>query len=150
MSQPKFITHPSYDQLHNAAITITREARTLAWIDCVIAPVRGGMMFGAVASHKLNVPMIALHYSSKNGNGDDKNHQNILPELDQYQTLFLVDDIIDSGATLTEIVKFYTERGHKVITASYHFKDGASFHPDLYFWRIPMDSEFIVYPYENC
>jgi hypoxanthine-guanine phosphoribosyltransferase len=108
------------------------------------------MMFGAIASHKLNVPMIALHYSSKHGNGDDKNHQNILPELDQYKTLFLVDDIIDSGATLTEIVKFYTERGNKVITGSYHFKDGASFHPDLYFWRIPSDSEFIVYPYENC
>ncbi len=149
MSQPKFITHPSYDQLHNAAITMTKEARTLGWIDCVVAPVRGGLLFGTVASHKLNVPMIAIHYSSKDGKGDDKNHDNYLPDMGDYKTLLLVDDIVDSGATLAEIVNFYTKRGHTVITAAYHFKDNASFHPDLYFWRIPADSEFIVFPYEN-
>jgi hypothetical protein len=41
MSQPKFITNPSYDQLHNAAIAMVREARTLGWIDGVLAPFTG-------------------------------------------------------------------------------------------------------------
>lgn len=150
MAQPKFITDPSYDALHNAAVTMVREARTFGWIDAVLAPVRGGLLFGVIASHKLNVPVIPLQYSSKAGAGDDKNHANVLPELaDNVRTVLLVDDIVDSGHTLAEIVKHYTEAGIKVITAVIHYKEGAVFHPDLYYWRIPADSEFINYPYEN-
>lgn len=149
MAQPKFITHPSYDALHNAAITMVREARTYGWIDTILAPVRGGLMFGVIASHKLNVPLITLSYSSKQGAGDDKNHSNILPLLpDGVKTVLLVDDIVDTGRTLDEIVEYYRLMDIKVITAAFHYKEGAAFHPDLYYWRIPKDSEFINYPYE--
>lgn len=149
MSQPNFITSPNYDQLHNAAVTIVREARTLAWIDCIVAPVRGGLCFGVVASHKLNVPLYPAHFSSKKGKGDDKNHANTLPDVGEAKTILLVDDIADSGHTLKEITEHYESKGHKVISAVFHFKEGAVHHPDLYFWRIPADSEFINYPYEN-
>ena len=148
MAQPKFITNPTYDALHNAAITIVREARTLDWIDAVVAPARGGLMFGVIASHKLNVPMITIKYSSKSGRGDDKNHDNVLPDIDA-KTILLVDDIVDSGLTMKEIVEYYTAKGVRVISAAFHYKEGAVFHPELYFWRIPADSEFINYPYEN-
>ena len=148
MSQPKFITNPTYDQLHNAAIAMVREARTLGWIDRVLAPSRGGLWHGVIASHKLNVPMTPIEYSSKAGAGDDKNHGNILPGVEG-KTLYLVEDIVDSGHTMKEIAEYYTQQGHTVITAAFHYKEGAVFHPDLYFWRIPVDSEFITYPYEN-
>lgn len=149
MSQPKFITHPSYDHLHHAAIQMVTEARGLGWIDAVLAPSRGGLLFGVVASHKLNVPLIPICYSSKQGAGDDKNHDNILPILSpNIKTVLLVDDIIDSGLTIKEIVDHYTLQNVRVITAVYHYKDGAAYHPDLYYWRIPSDSEFIIYPYE--
>ena len=149
MSQPKFITTPSYDALHSAAITMVREARTFGWIDCVVAPARGGLLHGVIASHKLNVPLVAINYSSKRGAGDDKNHANELPSLEQYPTLYLTEDISDSGHTLSEISEFYIERGHKVITSVFHYKESSIFHPDLYFWRIPHDSEFITMPWEN-
>ena len=150
MGQPKFITQPSYDQLHNAALAIVREARTLAWIDRIVAPCRGGLWFGVLASHKLNVPLTPVSYSSKTGNGDDKNHANELPVLpEDVKTILLLDDIIDSGHTLKEISAHYAGQGIKVITGVFHYKEGSVFHPDLYFWRIPSDSEFIVYPYEN-
>jgi len=148
MAQPKFITNPTYDALHNAAITIVREARTIDWIDAVVAPARGGFLFGVIASHKLNVPLIPIQYSSKAGRGDDKNHENALPDI-AVKTVLLVDDIIDSGLTMKEIVEYYTAKGVRVISAAFHYKEGAAFHPDLYFWRIPADSEFINYPYEN-
>lgn len=148
MSQPNFITHPSYDQLHSAAITMVREARTLGWIDKIVAPSRGGLLFGMIASHKLNVPLVPIQYSSKTGNGDDKNHDNVLPDLGDCKIIYLVDDIIDSGNSLKEISDYYTNKGIKVITSVFHYKENAIFHPDLYFWRIPADSEFIVFPYE--
>lgn len=150
MAQPKFITRPSYDMLHTAALTMVREAREHGWIDAVLAPARGGLFFGVIASHKLNVPMVALNYSSKTGNGDDKQHSNVLPELGaEVKTVLLVDDIVDSGNTMKEISLYYMERGIKVISAAFHYKDNADFHPSLYFWRTPKNSEFIVYPYEN-
>lgn len=148
MAQPKFITNPTYDQMHNAAITMVREARTLAWLDCIVAPARGGLMFGVIASHKLNIPVYPALYSSKKGNGDDKNHANVLPDVGDVKTILLVDDIVDSGETLKEIVEHYEGLGYKVITAVFHYKEGAVFHPNLYYWRIPADSEFITYPYE--
>jgi xanthine phosphoribosyltransferase len=149
MSQPKFITNPTYDMLHSAAITMTREARTLGkWIDCVAAPVKGGLLFGMIAATKLNVPLVTLHYSSKAGKGDDKNHANTLQPID-CKTILLVDDIIDSGETMKEIVDHYTSQGHVVVTAVFHFKETAVFHPDLYFWQIPGDSEFIQYSWEH-
>lgn len=149
MSQPNFITNPSYDQLHNAAITIVREARTYGWIDAVVAPSRGGLMFGVIASHKLNVPLIPVTYSSRVGKGDDKNHDNVLPYINA-KTILLVDDIVDSGQTMCEIVEHYHTKGVNVITAAFHYKEGAVMQPTVYFWRIPADSEFINYPYENC
>lgn len=150
MGQPKFITDPTYDALHNAAVTMVREARGHGWIDAVLAPVRGGLLFGVIASHKLNVPLIPLHYSSKSGKGDDKTQTNVLTALaNGIKTVLLVDDIIDSGNTLKEIVDAYETNGIKVITAVFHYKEGAVFVPDLYYWRIPADSEFINYPYES-
>ncbi len=149
MPQPKFITDPSYDSLHTAAVTMVKEARTHGWIDAVLAPVRGGLMFGVIASHKLNVPLYPLFYSSKNGAGDDKTQPNVLVALPQaIKTVLLVDDIADSGNTLKEIVEAYEHNGVKVITAVFHYKEGGVYHPDLYYWRIPADSEFINYPYE--
>lgn len=148
MPQPLFITNPSYDMLHTAALVMVKEARKLGWIDAIIAPVRGGLMFGVIASHKLNVPLVTVNYSSKTGAGDDKNHANVLPMGEYGQTILLVDDIVDTGNTMKEIVEHYTNKGLKVITAAFHYKEGAAFHPDLYFWRIPADSEFISYPYE--
>jgi len=148
MAQPKFITDPSYEMLHTAALVMVKEARKLGWIDAIIAPVRGGLLFGVIASHKLNVPLTTVNYSSKSGEGDDKNHDNVLPLGSFGQTILLVDDIVDSGNTMKEIVDHYTSMGIKVITAAFHYKENAAFHPDLYFWRIPEDSEFINYPYE--
>lgn len=151
MSQPKFITDPSYDSLHNAAVTMVREARTHGVIDRVLAPIRGGLLFGVIASHTLNVPLQPVGYSSKIGAGDDKNHANVLPvfETGSPITVLLVDDIVDSGHTLGEIVEFYKSYPNvRIITACFHYKEGASFQPTLYYWRIPADSSFVMYPYE--
>lgn len=149
MAQPKFITKPSYDHLHHAAIAMIREARTHGWIDAIVAPARGGLLFGMIASHKLNVPMHAVAYSSKNGAGDDKNHTNTLPDLPGVNRILLVDEICDSGHTLKEIVDHYMSKGIDVITAVFHQKDGAAYDPTIYYWRIPKDSEFIDYPWEG-
>jgi hypoxanthine phosphoribosyltransferase len=149
MSQPKFITSPSYDALHSAAVMMVREIRTMGWIDAVVAPARGGLLFGVIASHKLNVPLIPVSYSSKSGAGDDKNHSNELPEMSgSINTILITDDIVDSGKTLKEMVRHYEDHGIKVLTAAFHFKESAVYHPSVYYWRIPEDSEFINYPYE--
>ena len=148
LMQPRFITHPSYDQLHNAAITMVNEAASTGIFDMVVAPARGGLLFGVIASHKLNIPLVTVNYSSKHGQGDDKNHDNVLPVFEGKQKIFLAEDLVDSGESLKEIVEHFTKQGHTVTTAVFHYKESSVFHPNLYWWRIPKDSEFFCYPFE--
>ena len=128
---------------------MVREARQLHWIDAIVAPSRGGLLFGVIASHRLNVPLEHVIYSSKAGKVDDKNHANALPDMaSDVKTILLVDDLNDSGNTMKEIHDYYREKGLRVITAVFHYKEGSVFKPDMYFWHIPIDSPFIDYPYE--
>jgi hypothetical protein len=50
---------------------------------------------------------------------------------------------------MREIVEHYKMGDTKIITAVFHYKESSVFHPDLYWWRIPEDSGWIVYPFES-
>ncbi|MGL5915803.1 MAG: phosphoribosyltransferase family protein [Culicoidibacterales bacterium] len=94
--------------------------------------------------------MIHFDYSSKRGAGDDKNHSNQLPILDpSYKRVLIIDDIVDTGNSLLELRDHFSSAACTVLTAAIHFKENAVITPDLYYWRIPSDSVFITYPYEQ-
>ena len=145
---PSFVLHPSYAMLHLAVIDICKLIATEQNINTIVAPIRGGLLFGVVASHMLKLPLVCANYSSKRGMGDDKNHKNTLPKVKAKSTVLIVDDIADSGHTLYEIKEHYEKKGCTVITAVFHFKQGSIITPDYFWWHIPNDSPFIDYPYE--
>lgn len=126
----------------------------------IIGLARGGLIPAVIISHALNIPMIAANYSSVNGRGDDRNHDNKLPpivgpivsgtgQLPHMPELLLVDDLTDSGNTMREVYDHYTGLGHKVRTACLYHKEGSVHVPDFCWKRLPEDAGWIIFPFEN-
>ncbi len=142
-------SHPTYDQLgiicKGIADTVVRDHHKP---DIVIGVARGGLMPAVHVSHCLHVPMVAVSYSSKQGNGDNKNHSNQLPTLKQRKIL-IVDDIADSGKTLHELVEYY-KNDNDVETATCYYKYVNKIHePTYYGYAIDDDFGWVIFPWEN-
>ena len=103
----KKFSHPSYDEISTACKHITEfihyNASDIGKVDCIVGLTRGGLMPAQELSHLMNIPMVAVQYSSKKGEGD-KTHENELPSI-KGKSILLVDDICDSGHTLREDTK---------------------------------------------
>lgn len=158
------ITHPTWDQLDDGAQEIVRQIKIHGWSEpeYVVGLTRGGLILAVRISHIMDLPMVAINYSSVAGRGDNRNHQNALPaiyghppiasgtgKLPDMPTLLIVDDICDSGQTMHEVSEYYAKQGHRVWTACLHWKEGSVHSPDFYWQKIPKDSGWIVYPFES-
>ncbi len=141
------LTHPSFENVKQAARHIVHEMDKEGFRpNRIIALARGGAVLGVVLSHRLNVPVTIVAYSSKKGKGDDRNHDNQLPTVDEDNVL-IVDDLTDSGHSMAEVAHFYQDRSN-VRTATMYAKEDAAIQSD-YFWHwLPKHSPFIHFPWE--
>lgn len=139
---------PTYDELHDISIDLCMQLRDVHF-DGVIAPSRGGLLFGMIASHFFNVPLIPVSYSSKKGKGDDKNHHNILPDIPT-GTYLIVDDICDSGNTLLELDEYYADKhGNILYTAVWYCKANSRYYPSAWgHYNADGKMGFVDFPYE--
>lgn len=141
-------THPEWEMLQEGCI---QYANTINdhHIGAVIGLTRGGLFNAVIFSHLLgDAPLIPVDYSSKQGNGDNiGSHSNNIPDIRQHR-LLLVDDIADSGHTMSELDFYLRQRGHDVLTYVSYWKEDAAIAPDGYQFKIPSDSPWIVMPWE--
>lgn len=144
--------NPTYDDIHAAcALAATKFKKSNVEINRIIGLSRGGLLPAVILSHLLDVPMTAVAYSSQQGNGDNKNHTNALPEIDE-SNILVVDDIIDSGYTMKEIINHYRLTGKTCHSYALFFKSSAAgvFIPTAAWKNIPMDNEkWVVFPFEQ-
>ena len=138
----------SYQEIHDMCTDISKR---VAAPDCIVALSRGGLIPGVILSHMLSVPLVPVCYSSKRGAGDNKDHDNVLPNI-EYDTILIVDDICDTSKTLSEVVSWYKSLGKQIQTAVLHYKirtDPASYIPDFAGCTLPENSGWVVYPFEQ-
>lgn len=144
---------PSYEEIHNACMDMALQIySTHLNIKQIIGIARGGLLPAVVLSHQLSLPLLLVEYSSKHGQGDDKNHKNILPQIDpQDGAILLVDDISDSGKTLNELGAHFTKHGVTCYTAVLYYKIPTTPQtvPDFVWRTIPHDADWIIFPYER-
>lgn len=96
-------------------------------IDVIYGVPRGGLCIGTSLSHKLNIPLIVKEKQIKK-------HTNVL----------VVDDISDSGMTLSKIKAKYSQN---LMFATWHYSSTNSmFEPD--FWVTDNEGQWVVYPWE--
>lgn len=150
-ADPSFIpTHPTYTHIEIGCSLIVDEikGRNIK-IDKVVGVLRGGKYPAELIAQYLHVPVEFISYSSKQGQGDNKDHDNVLPKI-QGRVLLIVDDIADSGKTIEELFVHYVREKHTVFTAVLYYKDRHSgYVPDFYWKEIPEDFGWIYYPWET-
>jgi xanthine phosphoribosyltransferase len=123
--------------------------------DCLVSIARGGLIIGHLISEALDLRNIfslnSIHYED-NRKLDSFKISNI-PDLLNYKTVLLIDDIVDSGETMVEILKIlsikYPNCQFKIATLFY--KKDALIQPDFkvkeaknwinFFWEVDLKSK---------
>lgn len=144
------LTHPSYDNINYALKQLIEYLdRSNFQPEVVVGLARGGLHLALCVSHSLHIPMAALHYSSKKGKGDDRNHVNQFIDLSMYKRILVVDDITDSGHSMKEVHEHYSSRGFDIKTGTIYHKESSVFTPDYHWYPLPEDAPFIFFPWER-
>jgi hypoxanthine phosphoribosyltransferase len=92
--------------MNNYYAEVARQISVLGLQPTVImAPMRGGADMGIKFSNYFDVPFVPISWQTRDG--DDKDVQSFVAALDKYwgHTILLVDDICDSGKTLSEMIE---------------------------------------------
>lgn len=143
------ITHPTYDQIHSACIDIAGLIIDDKFeFDIIVGLARGGMLPALILSHQLDCPVVVPNYSSKSGVGDNRNHDNVLPNISGKRIL-VVDDISDTGKTLVEVYEHYCMYNTVHTLALYYKEQPKGMVPTFYWQKIPTDAEWIIFPFET-
>ena len=111
--------------------------------DLIVGITRGGLLPAIHLSHALNVPMITLHWTTRD-NPHTEINKNIKKALTDQKTVVFVDDINDTGKTFREIKHEYL--GGKYV--SLIERASTSFVTDAASLRID-DRRWIVFPWEK-
>lgn len=103
MPKYEYITHEEMNNYYNEVVR--QIAKDGIVPDVIIAPMRGGADFGIKLSNYFDVPFVPVVWQTRDG--EDKDIQSLVAILDKYwgHTMLLVDDICDSGKTLSEMIE---------------------------------------------
>jgi hypoxanthine phosphoribosyltransferase len=150
----------TYDDVHECCKIMLRKHQGVKF-DAVMAVVRGGLIPGVIISHALNIPLVTMDIKCINSAGDNINqHIDYLPELNNYSSILIVEDIVDSGAVLSKAIKLVNYHYPDIDFAAQaiHYKDTEHNREHimnnnhlLFFSSaitIPEKSPFINYPWE--
>lgn len=142
---------PTYTEVHDACYDLKKFFERYEFkFNRVIGISRGGLFPGLIISHMLNLPFTPVSYSSEAGKGNDKDHSNILPPISEYLAL-LVDDICDSGNTLSDVKSYYELQGASIYTFVLFYKSHTVplIIPDFKWRTIPENADWVNFPWEK-
>jgi len=120
----------------------------------IVGVARGGLVPATYLSYKLNLPLATTFYSSAKGNGKSQTGASAVDfaALDSTaKYVIVVDDICDTGNTMTEIVAELERRGVQSYTAVIVEKPHTTFSCDAVAFRVDEQQEdrWIIFPWED-
>lgn len=132
---------------------LTNYIRSSGWIpDYIVGVKRGGLIPAVSLSHRFNKPLIMMSCQLRDSTDKEVRLYEV-EELPKDKNVLIVDDICDSGITLSQIImKFYTN-GFNIVnikTCSLIYNTEQSFTVDYYSKDINRsnDNRWIVFPWE--
>lgn len=103
MPKYEYITHEEMNNYYSEVVH--QIAKDGVVPEVIIAPMRGGADFGIKLSNYFDAPFVPVVWQTRDG--EEKDIQSLVAILDQYwgRTILLVDDICDSGKTLSQMIE---------------------------------------------
>jgi len=121
--------------------------------EVIIGPGRGAYIPGVMLSHYWNIPFEAFNWQTRDGS--QKNEKHLREILNKYvhSNILLVDDINDTGTTLTEIHNIMQEEvGYADFRVATLFSKTSSNFDSVDFYATELTPDYnpwIVFPYEE-
>lgn len=150
----------SWDDYHHAIERLAAKVHASGFaFDQIIALARGGLRVGDMVSRIFNVPLAVLATQSYFANADKSAEAQGELTIGQHmakvnerlgESILLVDDLVDSGKTMQEVVEHLRHRypGIKTVRTAVIWKKGCSvFTPDYWADDLP-DNPWIHQPFE--
>ncbi|WP_456057889.1 phosphoribosyltransferase [Campylobacter hominis] len=139
-----------FDEFDKDVRKISTQIRDEFSPDAIVGIARGGLSFAHAISNALHLRTIfsinSIHYN-ENQKLDTIEVFNI-PDLTKFRKILLVDDIVDSGESLAEIIKILKRKFPETTfkTAVIFYKSRALVKPDF---KINKTDEWINFFWEN-
>jgi len=119
--------------------------------DIVVGIIRGGSIPAVIISHLLDVPVVMLDWSLRDGK---KKNTKILDQLAIQAScgkrILFIDDIVDSGKTMSEIKERMFDTKNNVLYTSLWYNPSQQ--TPIHFWSNVIDrrvdSRWVAFPYE--
>lgn len=144
----------SWNDLDSDCETISSKLSSSNWIpDYIVGVKRGGLIPAVVLSHKFNKPLIMMSCQLRDSSDKEVRLYEV-EELPNDKNVLIVDDICDSGFTMSKIIiRFYTNGFgiDNIKTCSLIYNTDQRFIVDYYSKEIDRQTEkrWLVFPWEN-
>lgn len=109
----------------------------------IVGLTRGGLPLAVKLSNMLNIPMEALHFQTRDGDRQDITTLLKLARTYKKHELLFVDDICDSGKTILEIRKFYSDPMFTVLVSK--IPELVDYTPET---KFECENKWVVFPWE--
>lgn len=114
----------------------------------ILAIARGGIPLGETLSKALEIPLEEVYISFYEG--EEKRNEPLI-DISEEKILsegpvLIVDDLVDTGATVQTLTAFLKERNIEWKLAVFYTKPTSSVRPDYY---VESTEEWIVFPWEK-
>jgi|LakMenEpi03Aug12_release.lakeMendotaPanAssembly.Ray.scaffolds.fasta_scaffold463142_2 hypoxanthine phosphoribosyltransferase len=151
------IKHLTYKHIHTTILEMVEMLKKAEYTPQVIMPVAKGGLIPAGLLGQYYPDALFYIIQTKGYLGVDKKHDSVkvfIPksikrDIDKNAKILIVDDIYDTGRTITEIIKVLKENGVKnnIATATLYHKQEADGTPD-FFCRTVKKGTWINFPWE--
>jgi hypoxanthine phosphoribosyltransferase len=145
----------TWEQYHQQIEQLAQTIHDSGWeFDQILAVARGGLRIGDIFSRMFQKPLAILSAQSYNGQQQDTLQiatQITMTQAQLSPRLLIVDDMVDSGQTLTEIVSHLRQRYTQIQelkTAVIWVKKHTQFQPD-YYVEFLVENPWIHQPFEH-
>lgn len=148
------VSHEEYDRLCDRVVASIQSS---GWHpDCILGVSRGGLRLADALSRSLKRPMGVIAASSYAGeSGTQQAELRVSASIASVEPIsghvLLVDDLVDSGVTLFELLQFVPRLCESLLsikTAVIWVKPHSKYHPDFYASKMTED-RWIVQPFEQ-
>jgi len=127
--------------------------------DSIIAIMRGGYPIGLYLSNFLKIPLFVIQAQNNNYNEPERGEKRNGIEIGEVygfgnvgKNILLIDDICDTGETITKVANYLQEKGFivslvsmvkRTINAPFHFS------VKYWYWALEVnDNGWVIFPYE--